>query len=1029
MSIFGRKSQFNDLKTKREITTLDSNLLLLAICLSVLVHGAILPFTHQNTYDAFIHMFFAESYASSWFDHWEPRWYLGFSTISYPPGSHMFIAAISNLISLRSAYVVVQVIGLVLLVLGVFRFSLLWVTPIAAGYAAIIVVCSTAIAETIHIFGQLPTILSLGLFLNGVPFIYRWIHSGGKRNFWIAVLFAGGTTAVHHVTTLFGGVFFILPTAIHALNSVFLGDPDGGNFRYKIATQAIGRGVILAIAMIIMIVFTVYPYWYWSITDPITQVPIPHGSRENFIERIDLGIIFFLIPWGPLLFLLPLILIRSLFSNIWPLGIFILISFFLGLGGTTPVARFFLRGAFDILTLDRFTFWSVILAAPIAGHIVYSLVNDRLGTLLRVAYGTLLYRLLVGAFFLIFVASSIAVTVLPKFKPTQPNFIDPAPIINFLKEDNHSRWRYLTLGFGDQFAYISSQTGALSVDGNYHSARRLPAFTKFSVERLENSKYMGVAGIGSLSQFLINANSYNLKYVFSNDEFYDPILYFTGWNRVLRLTNGVVVWEKPNVAPIIFPVARNEMSFEQSMAWATIPPFMLLCTLIFIAILSLKRTANLTISGNRLLIDRRALIISTKVKIYLLRLITLIFLIFIIFSYYLYQPRSLSPEATIERYFESIDRREYADAYELIDQSSQISYADFIYRNKHIGGLYASYGKISNITPSLMSSSENVRNYKVELSWLTSVKADEEIKFITLIKSGQEWKLLPFELDKSNLPTNMMMSTQSNWHVPQKRHAEYQKDILVVQSAPQVEYLNASLVEYKSRIFALGRMYNHDILPAHVSTEASIYAEDGKRISTYNAGLASLHSINPKQVAPFRVDFEGTLSLKDYEKTNVYDPTLYIPTIFKDNPVNVSLNTRTTLSNGGSSSELSIQNARFHETDEYLILDGTLVNSGTKTYSLVKIIVDLSDEFGTLWVDHDYVSQNLTPGQKQEFRIKIPPARQIKRITSTKPKDQRVNGKTSLSSLPIQYNLNSINLGGYESFSITLDGIVFEGDF
>ena len=93
--------------------------------------------------------------------------------------------------------------------------------------------------------------------------------------------------------------------------------------------------------------------------------------------------------------------------------------------------------------------------------------------------------------------------VLPRIQATQPEFIDPVPIARFMDEDEHNRWRYLTLGFGDQFAYVSARVNALSVDGNYHSARRLPDLTSFSVERLENAKYLGVPGLGSLQQLKV----------------------------------------------------------------------------------------------------------------------------------------------------------------------------------------------------------------------------------------------------------------------------------------------------------------------------------------------------------------------------------------------------------------------------------------------------------------------------------------------------------------------------------------------
>ena len=1010
--------------------TLSSALLLAAVCLTVLIHGAILPFTHENTYDAFIHMFFANSYAVSWFDHWEPRWYLGFSTISYPPGSHMLIAVISEVVPLRAAFVIVQIFALILLVTGVFRFALLWVSSAAAGYASLIVVSSTAIAETVHLFGQLPTILSLGIFLNGIPFVYRWIRDGGIKNFFISVLFAAGTTAAHHVTTLFGGIFFVVPSAMHALNSVFVIRSNSFATKTKYASKAIFRGVILAIFMIAMIIVTVYPYWYWSITDPITQVPIPHGSRENFLDRKDLGFIFFLVPWGPFLFLLPFVIFRSLFSNIWPLGLFILISFFLGLGGTTPMARALLRGAFDILTLDRFTFWSFILAAPIGGHLVFSLVHGRLKSLFITAFGQLFYRLTTGFIFLSFVIAAVGVAVLPTIKPTQPKFIDPAPIVQFLDEDNHSRWRYLTLGFGDQFAYLSSQTDALSVDGNYHSARRLQAFTQYSVERLENSKYMGVAGIGSLSQFLVNSEKYNLKYIFSNDEFYDPILHYTGWNRLIRLTNGVVVWEKPNISPIILPTSRNQISFEQAVAWGLIPPTALSLTLAFIALLFLKRTADLKISSDRLLIDSGSNLMPFKAKVWSLRLLLLlVFLAVCLFTAHVTKPKILSPEAIIEKYFTNIDNRDFRGAFSLLSTKSDLSFAEYMYRNKRVGGLYASYGKILTIRSKLLVDDTDVRHYRVEVEYLTSIKNDYMVKFITIIREDNEWKMLPFEMNDTKTPSDFLIEREHGWHVSAKRSSRFDADQELFLTRPKIEVTEASLVKHGSRYYALGRLFNSDIFPADVSIASSLYTNQNEFISSYHAGLTTVHKINPKQISPFRVDFEGTLSLQDYAKANSYDPSLYIPTIFENDPEQISVNVLSSAASGRNSSALSIQNARFSEEENQLLLTGTVVNSGTETFSLARVIVELGDEEGVLWIEANFLSENILPGKKQDFLVYLPLASQVRRVYRTTQAGLRVNGKLTSNRLPDRSATLSYGVGGYEFFSLTVDGVIYEAEF
>ena len=101
---------------RRKPLALDARkIVYLSIFLVIVLHGGLLPFTVGQTYDAYIHMFFGDHYNKSWFDPWEPRWYTGFATTAYPPGTHMSIAALMHLVPLRAAFVIVQMTGLIVL--------------------------------------------------------------------------------------------------------------------------------------------------------------------------------------------------------------------------------------------------------------------------------------------------------------------------------------------------------------------------------------------------------------------------------------------------------------------------------------------------------------------------------------------------------------------------------------------------------------------------------------------------------------------------------------------------------------------------------------------------------------------------------------------------------------------------------------------------------------------------------------------------------------------------------------------------
>jgi len=59
--------------------------------------------------------------------------------------------------------------AVLIVTIGIYRFARIWVSEEAAGYAALLAVGSSAIAETVHVFGQLPTMFSLGFLLNAIP--------------------------------------------------------------------------------------------------------------------------------------------------------------------------------------------------------------------------------------------------------------------------------------------------------------------------------------------------------------------------------------------------------------------------------------------------------------------------------------------------------------------------------------------------------------------------------------------------------------------------------------------------------------------------------------------------------------------------------------------------------------------------------------------------------------------------------------------------------------------------------------------
>ena len=553
-------------------------ILALAISVGLVFHGASFLTTLNDTYDIYVHIFFGQHYSTSWFEPWEDRWYTGFNLISYPPLAHQLIALLSFISGLKfSAYVLAFCI-IFIFVTGAYRFArLIAANKESAAYASLVAVFLPSVVETFHVFGQIPMMMGISWLLHSLPPIYTYIRTGQSRYYFAGLSLISVAVCSHHVTPIFGMVFFVTPLMATAIMDAAR-DECGSYQRIhirlfiKYLKKFFLRISFFGFSTIITTITLIIPYWIWSKNDPIAQIPIPHGSRDNFFEVFSSGLVFFIIPWGFLLLLMPFFFYRFFSKRNVFLGLSFTMLFILGTGGTTPITKIILgENAFSILTLERFTFWATIYAMPMTGEFfwrftkgdIYNKMRSHRGAVMHVVYTTIL---IIAIFF-----SAGFTTNLSFFRPLQPPLLELTPIKTFLQSDKHYKWRYLTLGFGDQMAWLSANTTARTIDGNYHSARRIPELTTRAVERLENSKYKGIEGIVTLQQFLSSPESFHLKYILSNDKFYDPILYFSGWHRVKLLTNGIMVWERSDVSQLPAILPKKDLPKWQKIWWGTVP--------------------------------------------------------------------------------------------------------------------------------------------------------------------------------------------------------------------------------------------------------------------------------------------------------------------------------------------------------------------------------------------------------------------------------------------------------------------------
>ena len=530
---------------------------LLAIVLVALaVHGPLLLMQlPAGSFDTNFHIFLASHYAHHWFNPWNEKWFAGFSQTTYPPLTHQWIALFSTVAGLKMGYMLVQLIGVLLLPVGVFRFARIWVDERAASYAALGSIFLGALAFLVYQAGQLATVTSAALYLNALPYFHEWATASSGRSLIKGVALSLTAAAAHHVTLIFGVVFFAGPV-------LWIACLDARHERRESSVAGVlTRAAAFAVLVGVGVGVVLLPYWMALIQHPIHQIPIPHDSRANYLLHSITGVNYFLIPYGALILALPFIIIRgSSIPRLRPLLIGFWLSLIFGLGGTTPLPRWLLGRAYNILTFERFAFWATLLAMPIVGLLAVQLL-DRFRA--KAAVGLALASVVT-------IGAALAWLTANPFRPTIT--MDVNPVIAFLNRDGHDSYRYLTLGFGSELAKVSTYTDASSVDGDYNSARLLPEMTQYGSAQLTNAKFYGSAGMASLRAMLEHANRYGLKYVFVHDSYYEPLLTFVGWRKIEAFNNGdITAWSKDDVLPAHRIESDAIPSAFMGLLWGTVP--------------------------------------------------------------------------------------------------------------------------------------------------------------------------------------------------------------------------------------------------------------------------------------------------------------------------------------------------------------------------------------------------------------------------------------------------------------------------
>jgi hypothetical protein len=887
-----------------------------------------------HSYDANYHIFFAAHYAQHWFNPWNTKWYAGFSQTMYPPLPQQWTALFSNVIGLNLAYLLVQFVVILLLPVGVYRYAKLWVDERAASYAALGSVFIGSLSFLVYQAGQFSTTTSAALYLNAIPYLYYWTRRGSFRSLLKGLALGGAAAAAHHVTLIFGSLVFAIPViwlAVLDAKDANDADPDHPSS----AKAVIIRSVIFALLAAILVGIVLYPFFAAVLHNPVKQAPIPHQSRLNYLLNPEWGINYFVIPYGALILALPWIFycgatrrrLRPLFVGFW-------ITLILSLGGTTPLPKLFLGRAFEILTYERFTLWGCVMALPIMGLIAEVLI-DRYR------------RKAMIALFSAAAATCGLAVAWTTFHPIDAGgSFDVQPVIDFLNRENHSEFRYITLGFGEQMSRVNTYAKAETLDGDYNSARLLPELTSYGGAQLNSAKYFGTAGMNSLLAILKHADEYGLRFVFVRDRWYEPLLSFAGWRPTEEYDNGLItLWSKDDVPPAK-PVVVDPKAIPtrlEGILWGVLPIGISILAIVLIIVLPEKSQALTVTPIKSNSANSRADVRQSRSGSLAFGIGFAVLTLGSLAAGLVGQgspSHSNTPDGVTRQLMTDVQARNYDSAYNLISDKSAVTLEQFA---TDMSGDYddlLNWAMLQSFDTEVLHQTDNEASVRATLTWSTPVGALHDTRDLKLQLVDGAWRVNWPQTQEKRVPPQVIPLTFLQWDVirrgPQDDWGTQDVD------APRVRVIAMNASEYEGSAVVLGEIENEDTVPAFVSVESTLLGDGGKVLADESSFDKINHVLLPKAVSPFRIDFPG-VSLKQVKDIRMRTGSLLISTS-ADPTIGVTNQKITTNSTGQH------------------VLTADLVNEGGRIINVPHVILTTYDSNGKLvWVTDAYVPHALLP--------------------------------------------------------------------
>lgn len=318
------------------------------------------------------------------------------------------------------------------------------------------------------------------------------------------------------------------------------------------------------------------------------------------------------------------------------------------------------------------------------------------------------------------------------------------------------------------------------------------------------------------------------------------------------------------------------------------------------------------------------------------------------------QPNQLSPatspEGAVQSLFAHVKAHDYKGAFSYVAKTGDTDEQAFARDLSGRDGSLRTYSSLQEADTKVLHSSDNEALVRASLEYATAVGAFYDTRDLKVVKEGSEWRVEWPVAKEANVPPQVIQENYLRWDVISRGSSDDWGAQNV--EAPRVRIISMNAIPQGNSTIIVGEIENEDTVPGFVSVGATLVGKDGGVLGEETSFDKISHTLLPKEISPFRIDFPK-VALAKVKSVRMQPNSMLVPA--SADPVIGVLHQRV-------------------ETDARgrHVLKGELLNESGQTVNIPHVLATYYDNSGkVIWVSDGYVDQALLPQTPVPFAVDL----------------------------------------------------------